>query len=55
MSIEIPASNDGRYDIATRRLKVWGSLWWYRDYRVCDPVDVLLTRGAVTFQAVVLR
>lgn len=48
-------TDDGRYDPATRTLKVWGSLWWYPDYRTCGPVDVLLTRGAVTFKALVIR
>lgn len=48
-------TDDGRYDAVSRLVKVWGSLWWYPAYRTCDPIDILLTRGAVTFQALVLR
>ena len=48
-------TDDGRCDPALRTLKVWGSLWWYPDYRARDPVDDLLTRGAITFQALVVR
>ena len=48
-------TDDGRFDPASRTLKVWGSLWWYPEYRACDPVNVLLRRGAVTFKALVLR
>ena len=48
-------TDNGRFDPISRTLKVWGSLWWYPDHRACDPVDLLLTRGAVTFQALVLR
>ena len=48
-------TDNGRYDPVSRTLKVWGSLWWYPDHRTCDPVDVLLTRGAVTLKALVLR
>ena len=48
-------TDNGRFDPISRTLKVWGSLWWYPDHRTCDPVNLLLTRGAVIFQALVLR
>lgn len=48
-------TDDGRYDATARRIKIWGSLWWYPDYYASDPVETLLARGAVTFRPLLLR
>ena len=48
-------TDEGWYDACSQRLKIWGSLWWYPDFRTCDPVLVLLSRGAVVFRPLVMR
>jgi len=48
-------TDEGWYDTCSQRLKIWGSLWWYPDFRTCDPVLVLLSRGAVVFRPLVMR
>ena len=48
---DAPIISDGVSHPDSGRVAVWGNVWWFPNYQVTDPIEVLRRDGRVVFEA----